>query len=184
MNYRAQLRRIAAYQHGIVTTNDANELDIPAVELRKLALRGAIRRIGHGVYRFDEFPRTAGTPEAEAIAIGGEGTYLEGESVLALLDLGHANPARIEVATTRQNRRTLPRWVKATRRTTLEDEDTTHYHGVPSVRLKQALLHIKSKIPRARWEEAIVQAERRELISPEELGELLSTNREAAIPSA
>src|SRR5699024_2490513 len=143
-------------QHGIVTTTDTDELDIPTVELRKFALRGAIRRIGHGVYRFDEFPRTIGTAEAEAVAIVGDDSYLERESVLALLEWGHANPARIEVTTTRQNRRTLPRWIKATRRTTLKEEETTSYHGGPSVLLEHALLQTKSRIPRARWEEAIV----------------------------
>jgi len=166
MNYRGQLRRIAAYQHGIITTTDAAELGIPAVEIRKLALRGALCKIGHGVYRFDEFPRVVGTAEAEAVAIVGEDAYLEGASVLALLDLGHTNPARIEIATTRQNRRVLPKWIKATRRTTLKKEETTHYHGVPSVHLKHALFQTQSMLPRARWEEAIRHAERRELISP------------------
>lgn len=180
MNYREQLRRVAAYQHGIVTTTDADEHDIPAVELRKLTLRGAIRRIGHGVYRFDEFPRTAGTVEAEAVAIVGDDAYLEGESVLALLGLGHANPARIEVATTRQNRRTLPRWIKATRRTTLKEDETTYYHGVPSVHLEKALLQTKHKIPRARWEEAVSQAERHELIGPDEANDLWSSLADAS----
>lgn len=178
MNYREQLRRIAAYQHGIVTTLDADEHDIPAVELRKLVQRGAIRRIGHGVYRFDEFPRTANAADAEAVAIVGEGAYLEGESVLALLGLGHANPAQIQVATTRQIRRTLPRWIKTTRRTKLTDEDTTSYEGVPSVRLSHALVQTQPKIPRARWAEAIRQAERRELISMHEANELLALQAE------
>lgn len=180
MSYREQLRRIAAYQHGIITTDDADELDIPAVELRKLAQRGAIRRIGHGVYRFDEFPRTVGSAEAEAVAIVGEHAHLEGESVLALLELGHANPARVEIATTVQNRRTLPQWIKVTQRTMLKEDATTHYHGVPSVTLQYALRQVHQKIPQARWREAISQAARRDLIGPEEVNELLAHNFEDA----
>lgn len=124
MTYRDQLRRFAAYQHGIITTDDADELDIPIVELRKLAQRGAVRRIGHGVYRFDDFPRTVGSAEAEAVAMVGEDAYLEGESVLALLELGHANPVRIEIAATRQKRRTLPGWIQVTQRSTLKADET------------------------------------------------------------
>lgn len=178
MSYREQLRRIAAYQHGIITTSDSDELDIPNVELRKLAQRGAIRRIGHGVYRFDDFPQTAGSTEAEAVAIVGENAHLEGESVLALLDLGHANPAKIEIATTRQNRRTLPDWIKVTQRTTLRSEDTTYYHGVPAVELKYALRQVRNKIPRTRWAEAIAKAARRELLGPREVDELLKEKPE------
>lgn len=99
----------------------------------------------------------------------GANAYLEGESVLALLDPGHANPVRIESATTRQNRRTLPRWIKLTQRTTLKDDETTHYHGVPPVNLKYALQQIQHKIPRTRWEEAVAQAVRRDLLGPEEV---------------
>ena len=180
MSYREQLRRIAAYQHGIITTDDADELDIPNVELRKLAQRGAIRKVGHGVYRFDDFPQSTGSAEAEAVAIVGEDAYLEGESVLALLDLGHANPVKIEVASRRQNRRSLPRWIQVTQRTTLKEEDTTHYHGVPSVDLKLALRQVRDKIPRSRWEEAITQAVRRELLGPKDVDELLPNDLEDA----
>lgn len=180
MNYREQLRQIAAYQHGIITTADADEHDIPTVELRKLARRSAIRRIGHGVYRFDEFPRTTGTAEAEAVAMVGEYAYLEGASVLALLNLGHANPARIEVAVLQQNRRSLPPWIKASHRTTLKDNETTYYHGVPSVHLEKALQQTKSKMPRNRWEESIYQAERHDLIGPDQVRDLLGMDQEAA----
>lgn len=180
MSYKEQLRRIAAYQHGIVTTQDAEEQDIPSVELRKLAQRGALRRIGHGVYRFDDFPQTTGSAEAEAVAMVGDNAYLEGESVLALLDLGHANPVTIEIATTRQNRRSLPRWIQLTQRTTLNDENTTHYHGVPCVDLKYALLQVRRRIPRSRWEDAINQAYRRDLLSPTDVDELLTNTIEHA----
>lgn len=173
MTYQQQLRRVAAYQHGIITTADAEELDIPPVALRKLATRGALQKIGHGVYRFDEFPRTTGSSEAEATAIVGNEAYLEGESVLALLELGHANPAKIEIATRRQVRRSLPPWIKMTRRTRLDDAAITSYHGVPSVTLKTALEQTKDRIPNSRWEDAVRKAARLELLSPKEVQDLL-----------
>ncbi|OAV62858.1 type IV toxin-antitoxin system AbiEi family antitoxin domain-containing protein [Enteractinococcus helveticum] len=162
------------YQQGIVTTCNADELDIPVVELRKLAQRGPLRRLGHGVYRFDDFPQTVDSTEAEAVAMVGGHVYLEGKSVLALLGLGHAKPARIEIATTRQNRRILPRWIQVTQRTTLKVDETTRYHGVPSVYLQHTLRQIQHKIPRLRWEEAIEQAANRELLGPSQVRTLLT----------
>lgn len=173
MTYQNQLRRVAGYQHGIITTADADEIDIPAVAVRRLAQRGTLRKIGHGAYRFIDFPRTTGSTEAEAIAMVGDDAYIEGESVLALLNLGHANPTKVEVATRRQVRRTLPSWVKITRRTKLDDAKTTTYHGVPSVTLAVALQQTKNRIPKHRWNEAIAQAIRQELLTPGERRELL-----------
>lgn len=173
MTYQQQLRRIAAYQRGIITTSDADELDIPAVTLRKLAARGILQKIGHGVYRFEQFPRPLGSVEAEATAIVGDEAYIEGESVRALLDLGHANPARIEVATRRQVRRDLPAWIKVTHRTRLGDDVLTSYHGVPAVTLKTALAQVRARIPHSRWSEAIQQAARCELLTPNEVKGLL-----------
>lgn len=46
--------------------------------------RGKLRRIAayqHG--RCDEFPRSVGTAETEAVVTVGQDTYLEGESVFA-----------------------------------------------------------------------------------------------------
>jgi len=177
-SYRDTLRDIAAYSHGIVTVAEAEAADVPAVEVRKLAQRGTLERIGHGVYRFRHgFPRTRGTAEAEAVAIAGPGSLLEGESVLALTDLGHANPAHIEVALTTQRRRQLPSWIAVTRRTTLTPTDTTHYHGVPSLTVRAALAQVKDRLPRQRWLEALEKARRLDLVSADEERELRASGR-------
>ncbi len=175
MDYRETLRDLAAYHHGIVTVADAEAGDVPAVEVRKLAHRGALERIGHGVYRFRTgFPRDAGTQEAEAVAIAGPGALLEGESVLALNGLGHANPARIEVALTTQRRRRLPPWIVATRRTTVSPVDVTEYHGVPSLSVRAALMQVANRLPQDRWLDALTLARRRDLVSAEEERDLLA----------
>jgi len=41
MTYRQVLQEIARSSHGVVTTQQAREAGIPAVELRKIAARGA-----------------------------------------------------------------------------------------------------------------------------------------------
>ncbi|MDQ2707390.1 MAG: type IV toxin-antitoxin system AbiEi family antitoxin domain-containing protein [Actinomycetota bacterium] len=47
MTYRQQLRELAFDTHGVVTTRDAQAAVVPAVELRKLAARGALAHLGH-----------------------------------------------------------------------------------------------------------------------------------------
>jgi predicted transcriptional regulator of viral defense system len=56
--YRRRLFRRALDQYGFVTTQDAADLGVPAVELRKLAGTGGIEHISYGLYRFDDVPRT------------------------------------------------------------------------------------------------------------------------------
>lgn len=51
MNYRQAVREIALDRYGYVTTRDAAEAGIPAVELRKLAGRGALTNVAYGLYR-------------------------------------------------------------------------------------------------------------------------------------
>ncbi|MDZ7733541.1 MAG: hypothetical protein U5R31_11005 [Acidimicrobiia bacterium] len=47
--YRRRLRGLAYDQYGYVTTRDADELDIPPVELRRLAGEGvASKHVGRG----------------------------------------------------------------------------------------------------------------------------------------
>ena len=62
MNNREKLRWLAFDHHGIVTTDQAVAAGVPAVELRKLAARGALSRVGFGVYRMEEAPTTPLTP--------------------------------------------------------------------------------------------------------------------------
>jgi predicted transcriptional regulator of viral defense system len=49
--YRRRLHERALDQYGYVTTRNANELGVPAVELRKLHQRGGLEHVGHGLYR-------------------------------------------------------------------------------------------------------------------------------------
>ena len=50
MTYRQQLWEVALDQHGLVTARNATELGIPRIEpLVKLAHRGQLTRVGHGI---------------------------------------------------------------------------------------------------------------------------------------
>lgn len=112
VKYRDIVREIALDQYGYVTTRDATEAGVPAAELPKLAARGGLENVAYGLYRVADALPTRYDQFAEALFRVGEGAYLHGESVLALLGLGDVNPRRIKVATGRRARPTLPAFVE------------------------------------------------------------------------
>lgn len=172
MGYRHDLWEIAAQQHGVVTIPEAEDAGVPAVEVRKLAHRGALRAYGKGVYVHRDVPSTELTQPAVAAALAGNGAFLEREAVLDLLGLGQFNPHRIRVATRRRVRRVLPEWVKLEIRADVPDEDLTQYEGIPATTARRALEDMRDRMPPERWRTLVGQARRRELIDDRDETEL------------
>lgn len=86
---------------GLITTRQAKELGISCESMVKLAQRGRLERLAHGVYRIDRYvPNQEGLdPYACAVACVGADAYLWGPSVLAIHHLCPTTPSRIYVAT-------------------------------------------------------------------------------------
>lgn len=172
MGYRHDLWEIAAEQHGVVTISDADEAGVPAVEVRKLAHRGALQAYGKGVYVHREVPTTELTQPAAAAALAGVGAFLQREAVLDLLGLGQFNPRRIRVATRRRVRRTLPEWVDLELRADVPDGDLTQYEGIPATTVRRALKDVRYRMPPERWRAVVDEARRHELIDERDVVEL------------
>ena len=128
MTYRQIVREIAIDSYGYVTTTQAVAAGVPAIELPKLAARGGLDHVAYGLYRVPDLPSTAYDQFAEALLRVGEGAYLHGESVLALLGLADVNPRHIKVAVPRRARTSLPRFVELTH--VKADVRTTLYEGL------------------------------------------------------
>ncbi|SES17599.1 hypothetical protein [Corynebacterium cystitidis] len=110
MNYRTATRFIAGQFHGIISTRQAAEWDIPADVLRTLCNRGALRRLAHGVYRHLEVPRTRLTAYAAAVECVGPDAWIARRSVLPLVGLD--TPSRvISVGVPRRIQRKLPAFI-------------------------------------------------------------------------
>ena len=137
--YRRVLREVALDQYGYVTSGDARRLEIPVAELPKLAVRGGLRRVGWGLYRFDDIPLTPRDEYMEAVLLGGKGAVLSHDAVLAIHGLGSVNPRTIRVTTPRRVRRQLPGHIALVRRT-LDSYDTTIYYGLPATTVARALV--------------------------------------------
>lgn len=174
MTYRDELWEIAATQHAIVTTRDAEEAGVPAVELRKLACRGALRHLAHGVYQHCQVPVTGYTQTAAAVAAAGEGAYLDWDAVLSLYDLALVNPAIIQVATPRRFRGKVPPYVRVSSpQPSRSAHELTYHEGIPGLTVHAALMEAAQRIPHDRVRTAADAALARDLVSPAEHHDLL-----------
>ncbi|MCT1605904.1 type IV toxin-antitoxin system AbiEi family antitoxin domain-containing protein [Nesterenkonia massiliensis] len=164
MGYRRDLWELAASRNGVVTVAEAEEAGVPAVEVRKLAARGALRAYGKGVYTHGEVPKTSRTEPTVAVALAGEGAFLHRESVLDLLGLGQFNPAKVRVGIGRRVRRALPSWMDLERRVDISPTDLTMYEGIPATTVRRALQDMSNRMPPDRWQGLIDEALQRDLI--------------------
>jgi len=177
--YRRQLHERALDQYGYVTTRDANDLGVPAVELRKIAQRGGIKNIARGLYRFDDIPHTGRDQYMEAVLRVGPQAFLTHDAVLALHDLGLVNPRQIRVGTPRRARPTLPGYIKLVHQH-LEPSELTEYEGIPTATLARAVLDCRGLIMQDRLIEAVRESSRRGLLTRRESQRVLAALGAAA----
>jgi predicted transcriptional regulator of viral defense system len=170
--YRRRLYERALGQYGYVTTQDADDLGVPAVELRKLHQRGGLEHVGQGLYRFEDVPPTPRDEFMEAVLRVGEDAVLAGDAVLALHDLGLANPRRIRIATPRRVRRRLPPFIKVEQRAVPRAEQTM-YEGIPAMTVAEAIRDCRGLLMPERLIDAVAEAAQAGLIRKVEANRLV-----------
>lgn len=170
--YRRQLRDLAFDQYGYVTTRDADDQNVPPVELRKLAMRGGLEHVARGVYRFEDIPKTIRDQYLEAVLLVGRDAYLTHDAVLGLHNLGLVNPRRIRVGTPHRVRTQLPDYVELIRRE-LDPADLTVVEGIPATTVARALLDCRDLVMGDRLVEAAQQAADRGLLTRRKAREVL-----------
>jgi predicted transcriptional regulator of viral defense system len=138
---RRKLWEHALDQHGYVTTQNASEEGIHAVELAKLAQRKKIERVSQGVYYFPEFPQTPFALFQFALLwTRNPAAVLSHETALSCFQLCEVNPGKIDVcipkAKNSLRRKTLP---FALHYENLLPEDVTWWEGMRIVTPYKAL---------------------------------------------
>lgn len=166
VKYRDIVREIALDHFGYVTTRQAADAGVPAVELPKLASLGGLVNVAYGIYRVSDIAPTAYDQFAEALLRVGEGSYLHGESVLALFGLADVKPQRIKVAAPRRVRSKLPPFVELTQ--AKEVVRTASYEGLAAQPVVDAILECSGRIERRRLVEAARQARDQGLLNTTE----------------
>ena len=156
----------AADNYGFITSAEARVLGVPNISLVKMASRGKLNKVGHGVYRLTRYFPTAFDKYAEAIARVGHGAYIYGESVLAMHDLALVNPRTITVATPARIRKKLPPYITIVPAT--DKTEITQYECVPSQSVADAIRTCRPVVMNERLLPAIEEARRRGLVTERE----------------
>jgi len=92
-----RLLEAAGEQRGYVTPADASRVGVDPVELRKMAARGRLERVGHGVYRLPTFPHRPDDELMAAVLWTGKRGVVGGASALALHRLCDVNPRWVDL---------------------------------------------------------------------------------------
>ena len=159
----------AADHYGVITTQEAAVLGVPKQHLVTMYNRGALTRLGHGVYRVKHHVFGQNDVYAHAVAQVGPSGYLRGASVLAMFQLCPTNPNLVYVGTPVRCRRRLPKGVVLADRKTC---DCVEYKGIRSEPVVQAL--------RTAWDEGMVERTRIAEAAQRACEKGLLTNEEAA----
>ena len=170
--YRRRLAAHAADQYGYVTTRDASELEIPPVELPKLAATGGLTHVAYGLWRFDDQQRTGRDQFMEAVLRVGADAYLTHDAVLAFHELAQVNPRRIRIGTPHRARARVPDFVEVVRQQ-IDPADLTVYEGVPSATVARALIDCRDMIMRDPLLDAVATAKRTGLLHTREVQRVL-----------
>lgn len=137
MTYRQIIQEVARSSHGVVTTWQVREFGVPAVEVRKIASRGFLHRLGQGAYRALLVPATPLTPYAEALAVAGQGSHLGPAATLAVHGLIEPRQV-IDVCIPREPRRAEVPSVKVAR-SCRDPREITEFMGLRVLSLPAAL---------------------------------------------
>ncbi len=172
VKYRDLVREIALGEYGFITTKEAVAAGVPAVELRKLAARGALVNVAYGIYRVLDAPGSPFDQFAEALLRAGEGAYLRGDSVLALFGLADINPRKIRVVAPKRTRAKMPAFMDVSAPTRDEAPNLTRYEGLLAMRVADAILDCRGRIERGRLLEAARDARKEGLVTRVEYARL------------
>lgn len=161
MKHFDEIYEVAADNYGLVTAAQARNLGVSKSELNRWVGKGYLERRGRGVYKLTRYIPTEFDPYAEAVVLVGDGSFLLGETVLAMHGLAFVNPRQFSVGTPKRIRKTLPPWVSAV---TVTGKDTTRYEGIPSQTVAEAILDCRGRVMAERLRDAVDTARQRGLI--------------------
>jgi hypothetical protein len=159
---------LAGRQHGVVARWQLLALGFNSREIEHRVGRGRLHLVMRGVYAVG-WPRlTRERRWMAAVLACGEGAALSHRSAAALWGIGEELPGRVDVSVKRRCELRRP-GLKVRGRPTLGADDLAAMDGIPVTAVVRTLLDLACEIPSRRLERAVNEADKRDLIDPEEL---------------
>jgi len=183
MTVRNELWDVAVDQYGYVTTANARDMGIATVELGKLANRGKLMNVSHGVYRFPEWPVSDRDHLMEAVLWTKDPlAVLSHDTALDVLDLCEINPTKLHLTVPKRrwgfHRTTIPS-TYVIHCENLTDQQRGWWEQIPCVTAPTAIRQgIATLIRPDLLRQAIQVAEARGLIGQSEVAELTEKMKE------
>ncbi len=159
----------AVDDYGLVTSVEASCLGMTKAEVVQQARKGKLVRVARGVYRVPVWPSQPEAPYAIAVKAVGEDAFLYGESVIALLGLAPTDPSKMWVATPRRCRRNLGADFRVVH---VDDSESTWIEGISCQPVAAAISAASRTMGKQRAREAMCNALKRSLITPDEASAL------------
>ena len=154
--------------YGIITFAQAKAIGVHSAEIYRWCKMGRLIKVGRGVFRLTTYPSQGFLADMAALlAFFGEGSYLYGESVLALYDLC---PTRSYVAMVavpgRMRKRSIPEGVTVVK--AKRGYRPVYHEGIACQRLMDAIRSCIGILERSRIMEAVDEAENKGYFMPKE----------------
>lgn len=153
------VQQAALGSHGVITFAQAKDMGVFPAEIYRWCKSGRIMKVARGVFRLTSYPSQGKISDMAALlASVGDGSYLYGESALALLNLCPTRSYVATVAAPRRVRRRLDRGVSVVK---AARGYRPYYHdGIACQRPEDAIRSSIGVLETGRLGEAVDEAER------------------------
>lgn len=167
---------LAGRQHGIVTRRDLIELGYTSEAIRHRIAKGRLHPVMRGVYAVGWPHLTRERRWMAAVLACGQGAALSHRSAAALWVIAEERPGRIDVSV---RRRCEPKraGVQARSRPPLPPSDFATHMGIPVTVPVRTLVDMATELTSRALERAVNQADKHDVVSPDELRAALVVNR-------
>jgi very-short-patch-repair endonuclease len=160
-------------QHGVISRSQLFELGYTRDAIKHRIARGRLRRVGRGVYAVRGPELTAHGRWMAAVLSCGRGAALSGESAAVLWQVRRWNGGPTEVSVPAETARRARGLI--VRRRVLDASDVTSRHGIPVTTPVLTLIDLAARLGRDHLEAAINEADKYDLVHPDELRAALDT---------
>ena len=164
-----RLAALAAKNHGVITTAQARSLGVNADALRRRVTSGSLQHLDESVYVVSGAPDTWSRRALVAAHISGEHASLSHRCAASLWGMEGFATAPLELTVTRWARRARRSGVIVHESTDLDPVDRTTRAGLPVTTVVRTLLDLAAVSHAHRLEQAMEDAFRRHLCTPDEL---------------